>query len=88
MSGELIAIIVVGLIWFIRLEIKSYNLKIGRHYKLYNKDGCAVSYLDSDGTLGYSIVGSNLMSYRTASGIRKLYPELIMINKMTGKEVM
>lgn len=87
MSGELIAIIVVGLIWFIRLEIKSYNLKIGRHYKLYNKDGYAVSYLDSDGTLGYSIVGSNLMSYRTASGIKKLYPELRMVNKMTGKEV-
>lgn len=37
---------------------------------------------------GFDEVAVNLMSYRTASGIKKLYPELRMINKMTGREVM
>lgn len=87
MNGELITIIIIGLIWLIRLEIKSYNLKIGRHYKLYDENFHAVSHLNSDGTLAYSITGSNLMSYKTASGIKKLYLELRMVNKMTGKEV-
>ena len=86
MSGEMIAIVVIGLIWFIRLEIKSYNLKIGRHYKLYDEDGYPISHLNSDGSLGYSSVGSNLMSYRAASGIKKLYPELTMVNNTTMKE--
>ena len=87
MSGELIAIIVIGLIWFIRLEIKTYNLKVRTYYKLYTKDGHAVSHLNSDGTLAFSLTGSNLMSYKTASGIKKLYPELRMVDNITRKEV-
>ena len=87
MSGELIVIVVIYLIWFIRLEIKFHDLKIRRHYKLYTEDGYAVSHLYPDGTLGFTIAGNKLMGYRTASGIKKLYPELRMVNDITGEEV-
>lgn len=87
MSGELITIAAICLIWFIRLEIKSYNLKIGKHYKLYDTKGWPVSYLKSDGTLKFDMMSNDLMDYKTASGIKKLYPELRMVNTMTGVEV-
>ena len=87
MSIELIVVAVIGLIWFIRLEIKSYNLKIGKHYKLYCEDGSPISHLNSDGTLEFDIMDSKLMDYKTASGIKKLYPKLRMVNEMTGEEV-
>lgn len=87
MSGELIVIVVIGLIWFIRLEINIYNLQTGRHYELYDENGFPISHLNSDGTLSINIMSSNIMSYKTASGIKKLYPEITMIDNRTGKEV-
>lgn len=84
--GSIVSIVII-LLWFIRLEINIYNLQTGRHYELYDENGFPISHLNSDGTLSIDIISSNIMSYKTASGIKKLYPEITMIDIRTGKEV-
>lgn len=85
MNDQLLILVFIVFVWFIRLEIKIYNLEIGKRYVLYD-ERLRVSHIRSDGTLHYTLKG-NLFTYRTASGIQKLYPELKIVDYRTGMEV-
>lgn len=90
MINELIVVVLVGLIWLLRLEFKSHNLKVGKHYILYDDNGLryvGVIGIDKYGYLETTIYGPSKMTYSQAKAIKGKYPDLIMINKQTGEEV-
>lgn len=86
MNVFIIVFIAFILAWLMRLEIKAYNLKAGKHYSLWDGE-FQVSYLAGDGSLRFSF-GETLFTYKTASEIKKLYPRLEMIDEQTGLEVL
>ena len=57
MNEQLLISVFIAFVWFIRLEIKIYNLEIGKRYVLYD-DRIRVSHISSDGTLHYSLKGN------------------------------
>ena len=90
MSNELIVVVLVGLIWLLRLEFKSHNLKVGKHYVLLENNGIrrmGVMGIDKYGDIETCIYGSSKMTYSQAKAIKSKYPDLIMINEQTGEEV-
>lgn len=87
MSRELVVIIAIAVMWFIRLEVKSYNLKMGKHYILMENSIWSVSHVNEDGSLSLTFQEPTRMTYQKAMAIKKLYPELVMINTQTDKEV-
>ena len=90
MSNELIIVVLVGLIWLLRLEFKSHNLKVGKHYELYDDNGfiyMGVMGIDKYGDLETTFYGPSKMTYSQAKSIKSKYPDLIMVNKQTEEEV-
>ena len=90
MSNELIVIVLVGLIWLLRLELKLHNLKVGKHYVLYENSALrymGVIGIDKYGYLETTIYGPSKMTYSQAKAIKDKYPDSIMINLQTGEEV-
>ena len=90
MSNELIVVVLVGLIWLLRLEFKSHNLKVGKHYVLYEDNGLrrmGVMGIDRYGYLETCIYGPSKLTYSQAKAIKGKYPDLIMINEQTEEEV-
>lgn len=90
MSNELIVVVLVGLIWLLRLELKLHIIKAGKHYVLYENNGLrrmGVMGIDRYGYLETCSYGPDKMTYSQAKAIKGKYPDLIMINEQTGEEV-
>lgn len=89
MSNELIVVVLVGLIWLLRLELKLHIIKAGKHYVLYENNGLrrmGVMGIDRYGYLE-TCISPDKMTYSQAKAIKGKYPDLIMINQQTGEEV-
>lgn len=59
---------VFALVWAIRIEAKNHNLKICKHYALYD-DADKVSYIGVDGSLEYGYF-ADAFTYKQAIGIK------------------
>ena len=90
MNKELILLIIVSVIWFVRLEIKVSNLTNGKRYVLLDKEcpiGGRIRGIRDDGSLWYTIYEGTKMTYQKANAIKSLYPYLTMTDAQTGNEV-